>query len=586
MKKTNIRLIYFLMLGLGLVTFSCKKTFLNQFPNGVLGDEQVATAKGIKELLIGAYADLDGQFDPNNLYWQASPDNWVYGSICGGDAHKGSDPSDQADALPVARFEALPTNSYLVVKWRAVYDGIARANNVLRTLKRVTDMTDDQKTQAEAEARFLRGHYAFEAKKMWNMVPWVSDSVTYVDNNYKIPNDKDIWPEIEADFQFAYQNLPPTQDEVGRVNKWAAGCYLAKAYLFEKKYPEALTLLNAIMPEAGGAGETANGLKYQLQDRYSWNFDLAHNNSSESVFAVQATTNDNTAGYNGNIGDMLNYPYGNGAVTGCCGFFQPSIELANSFRTDASGLPLLDGSYDDPGKAVKNDQGLASSDSFTPDAGNLDPRLDHTVGRRGIPYLDWGVHPGASWIRNQASAGPYSPIKNVFHKSQVGSGGDNASATWAPTNAINYTLIRYADVLLWAAECEVQAGSLEKARSYVNEVRQRAANTADFVKNGNQNAANYKIGLYNTPWVDKATALKAVQMERKLELGMEGHRFFDLVRWGIADEVLNAYFKYEGQFTGDIKGATFKANTNDYFPIPQRQIDLSSGTLKQNPGYN
>src|SRR5699024_1802355 len=106
-------------------------------------------------------------------------------------------------------------------------------------------------------------------------------------------------------------------------------------------------------------------------------------------------------------------------------------ELVNAYRTDDNGLPLLDGSLDNPeydlaNNAVKNDMGLSSSDAFTPDNGNLDPRVDWTVGRRGIPYLDWGDMPGKDWIRNQASAGPYSPKKNVFKKSDVGAAGDNS----------------------------------------------------------------------------------------------------------------------------------------------------------------
>lgn len=398
--------------------------------------------------------------------------------------------------------------------------------------------------------------------------------------DYKVPNDTDIWPKIEDDFQSAYNSLPEIQDAVGRANKWAAAAYLAKVYMFQKKFDQALPLLKTII----SSGKTSKGLAFALQPRFSSNFSYSGKNSEESVFAIQTAIGVGAGGYQGNISSLVNFP--SGGYTGCCGWFQPTIELANSYRTDANGLPYLDGSYNDPAKAVKNDMGIASSAAFTPDAGNLDPRIDRTMGRRGIPYLDWGVHPGKDWIRNQVDAGPYLPIKNVYPKSEEGIAGDNASnETWAPTTALNYNLIRFADVLLWAAEAEVEVGTLENARGYVNQVRQRAANPADFVQNGGSNAANYTIGLYTNPWTDQAQARNAVKFERKLEFAMEGHRFFDLVRWGDADAVINAYATYEGAITNDIPGVRFTPNKNEYFPIPQVQIDMSSGTLVQNPGY-
>jgi len=585
MKNKNIRLGILAALVIIVAITSCKKSFLSVTPQGVLQDAQVATPKGVREALVGAYSDLDGQYNPTGFNFYAQPDNWLYGSICGGDAHKGSDPGDQAIAMAIATFQGLPNNDYFETKWEWVYDGIARCNLVLRLVNNV-GLAEDEAKNIEAQAHFLRGYFAFEARKTWKMVPWVDTAVTYVANNYQVPNDKDIFPQIEAEFQTAYQNLPATQDAIGRANKWAAAAFLAKVYMFEKKYTDALPLLNDIISK----GETSDGKPYALQDKFSNNFNFAYNNSSESVFAIQSSLNDGAQAYHGNIGDLLNYPYGNGAVTGCCGFFQPSIELVNSFRTDANGLPLLDGSYDNDANAVKNDQGIPSDKPFTPDKGNLDPRVDWTAGRRGIPYLDWGIDPGNDWIRNQASAGPYSPKKNVFYKSQIGSGGDNSQTQWAPANAINYNLIRFAQVLLWAAECEVEVGSLANAEEDVNKIRNRAANTDDFViTTDSLPAAHYLINPYPTGWFaakGKDMARKAVHFEEKLELAMEGHRFFDLVRWGDAATEINHYFQYEQQFTTDIKGAKFSDPTNEYFPIPQTQIDLSGGTLKQNDGYH
>jgi hypothetical protein len=274
---------------------------------------------------------------------------------------------------------------------------------------------------------------------------------------------------------------------------------------------------------------------------------------------------------------------------------------AHSGAAAATGLPYLS-DYDS--HPVKNDQGIASTQPFTPDAGPLDPRIDWTIGRRGIPYLDWGNHPGADWIRSpgQTYAGPYSPKKNIYMQATQDQYADNHS--WAPGTAINWNIIRYADVLLMAAEAEAQLGNLEQAQTYVNQVRARAANPVNFVYRyandatplsgySTTPAANYKIAVYPAGQfasLGKVGALNAIYFERKLELATEGHRFFDLVRWGIAEPTLNAYFAYESTITTDIRGGHFSAGKNDYYPIPQRQIDLSTSsgksTLTQNPGYN
>jgi hypothetical protein len=217
--------------------------------------------------------------------------------------------------------------------------------------------------------------------------------------------------------------------------------------------------------------------------------------------------------------------------------------------------------------------------------------LDWTVGRRGIPFLDWGPHPGAVWIRDQGNGGPYAPKKNAYYKSQDKKLTDGTN--WATgLTAINYKIMRFADVLLMAAEAEIDGGgTLEKAREYINLVRARANKPATFVQApGGGAAANYVIGLYAVPFLDAATARNAVRFERKLELAMEGHRFFDLVRWGIADVAINAFLAYEKpKLSAGYGSATFTKGKHEYFPIPQRQIDLQASggtqTLTQNPGY-
>ncbi|CCH55591.1 RagB/SusD domain protein [Fibrisoma limi BUZ 3] len=584
------------------LTVSCQES-LDIPAQGALSDQVLANRSGVDALLVGAYAALDGQFNNGGALnlaggnaWEASPSNWTYGSIAGGEAHKGSDGSDQPAVDAIAKFTADASNGYFNSKWRTVYEGVNRTNSVLRLLAQAQDVKDADRAVLAAQARFLRGHYYFELKKMWNKVPWIDETIDASTANSQ-PNTEDIWPKIEADFKYAMDNLPTTQSEIGRVNKWAAATYLAKTYLYEHKYAEA----KAIFDQVIGQGVTSNGLKYALVTKYHDNFDAATENNSESVFSIQMVANDGTGTIaSANQGDMLNFPYGNSPFR-CCGFFQPSQDLANSYRTDANGLPFLDDYNSHP---VKNDQGVASNQPFTPDTDPLDPRIDWTIGRRGIPYLDWGNHPGADWIRSpgQTYAGPYSPKKNIYMQATQDQYADQHS--WAPGTAINQNIIRFADVLLMAAEAEAQLGNLEQAQTYVNQVRARAANPVNFVyKYANEAtplagytttpAANYKITVYPAgrfASLGKAGALKAIYFERKLELAMEGHRFFDLVRWGTAEPTLNAYFGYESTITTDIRGGHFTAGKNDYYPIPQRQIDLSrsagKSSLTQNPGYN
>jgi starch-binding outer membrane protein, SusD/RagB family len=224
---------------------------------------------------------------------------------------------------------------------------------------------------------------------------------------------------------------------------------------------------------------------------------------------------------------------------------------------------------------------------FEEPRGNLDPRLDWTVGRRGIPYLDWGVHPGKAYVRDQAYGGPYSPKKHVMYRSDVGT---NTFAGNPRLNANNYRMIRYAHVLLWLAEIEAKIGDPELARGYVNQIRARAANPVGFVTDASgAPAANYVINPYTTAWTDRVMALKAVQFEQRLEFAMEGHRRFDLVRWNIADVVLNAYYAEEGNKRGYLKGVQFVKGKHEYFPIPLQEILNSQidgvATLTQNNGY-
>jgi hypothetical protein len=568
--------IYFLLFGFTTISFlglnSCKKEFLEPQPFGRYLPEQLQSKKGIEGLLVGAYGALDGAGTPGASNWMLGATNWIYGDVVSDDAYKGTDAGDQPQMTEVELWGTQAANTYFNFKWLSLYEGVARANDVIIFAGKIPELTEAEKKDYIAQARFLRGYFHFEAKRMWNKVPYISDTTTKYDNK------ADIWPQIEADFKFAYDNLTATQPFVGKVNKWAAGVSLAKALMYQNKsakFTEAKALYDVIITQ----GVTSNGKPYGLQDQYWKNFDVAFENSEEGVFSQQ-TQASGTVIASAEQSYELAYPYG--GVWGCCGFYQPSQNLVNSFKVDAGGLPFLDDSYNTA--SLKNDEGINASDAFTNDVTTpLDPRLDWAVGRRGIPYYDYGPHPGRSWIRDQPYAGPYSPKKHITKRSDLGT---FTNVSNFRQTAKNYNIIRFADVLLMAAEAEVEVGSLIKAQQYINRVRARAANPGSFVPGA---PANYQIKEYMMPFTDQALARKAVRFERRLELAMEGHRFFDLVRWGVADQVLNAYLAVE-KTRRSYKQASggFTKGKNEYYPIPNRVIEIAAkagNILDQNPGY-
>jgi hypothetical protein len=576
---------------IGYVLFSCNKSFLDNKPTGTLDTAILASQRGVDAMLIGAYSLLDGYQNSYGIGgFGSGTSNWVFGEVGADDSHKGSDATDQPEITPIEKHSVLPTNGYLNTKWLTVYEGVTRANIVLKLLPQATDISADDAKRIAAEAHFLRAFYHFEGKKVFGNISYIDETMT----EFKVPNEKvlqpnniDTWPLIQADAQSAYDNLPALQDAIGRANKWAAGALLGKILIFQKKWSEAKTVLEDVYNN----GTNPKGVKYALLPYYQQNFDLTYENLSESIFAFQSSVNDGSGASNGNYGDVLNMPY-NGKPFTCCGFNQPSQDLVNAFKTDpATGLPDPDNFNTSP---VTIDDGQAS---FTPYAGTLDSRLDWTVGRRTIPFLDWAIHGGTEWQRDANYSGSYSPKKNIIRKAQNDTYSDNSF--WnspSGVTALNINLIRFADVVLWLAECEVELGTnVDQARTYVNMLRARAADPNSWVykyvnddpDDGNSTtpAANYKVGLYITPWSDQAAARKAVHFERRLEFAMEGHRFFDLARWGEAGATLNKYYSYEKTLRPYLQDASFTENKNEYYPIPQRQIDISRGTLTQNNGY-
>ena len=577
------------------LNFSCSDSFFEIAPQGAANLTSLSNKNGVNALLVGAYSLLDG-VGSGNTGRTSTSSNYVFGGITSGDAVKGTDAGDQPEQTYIEQFNWLSDNSYFLGKWWGMYDGVARANEAMLLAQSadVKDMTDAEKAQVVAEAKFLRGHFHFEAKKMWNKVPYISETVYKREdpNSTKIPNTADIWANIEKDFSDAAAVLPATQSQKGRATKWAAMTYLAKAYMFQKKFAAAKTLLEDVYKNSGK----------KLVSNYHDNFRTTGNNNAESIFEVQFSVNDGSTGNNGNAGDNLNWPYSASSPgRGCCGFYLPSQNLVNAFKTTSDGLPMIgdkkDGTADTYNAVdLPNDQGLAANAAFTLDKSiPVDPRLDWTVGRRGVNFLDWGPMPGYSWIRDQSYSGPYIGKKWMYYLAEEGSTTHSTNRR-AVNN--NFRMLKFSYVVLWLAECEAELGNLAAAETYVNMIRSRA-------KTGSvQDASvNYVVNPYPTgTFVAKGKdySLNAIYMENRLEFAMEGHRFFDLVRWGIAAPYLNKYLAEESKSGTDMSGRTynkrlylvgrsFAAGKNDYFPLPNDEILNSQKdgkpTLTQNPGY-
>ena len=545
------------------ILVSCTDDFTEIDPVGSLSDAALQNATGVDLLLTGAYSVLDGIRNGGpGADWTKSGDNWWLDAISD-DAHKGSTDGDQADLLAIELFTWDTTNPYFEGRWQALFAGVNRANAVIDLINNSEDPSIF--TSQLAQARFLRGHYNFELQRMWVNVPYISDE-NYGASEFNQPNNGPIWSQIEADFSFAANNLETSRSAFGRPIRSAAQAYLGRTLLYQSKWAEALTQLEAVI----GSGD------YALNSDFSANFRSAGENSSEMIFAIQFAS-DGGQSPQGNRGGTLNMPIG--AMTGgmCCGFYQPTIDLGNAFQTDSNGLPLASWATTD----IATDYGIYETEAFTPHTGPLDPRIDFTIGRRGIDLNGFGPMTGKDNIRASFTdiSGPYVNKKNLY---TAGDDTNKGTGGWGEQRTgINYHILRYADVLLMAAEAAVETGALEVGRGYVNQVRARA-------KNGPRadSSPNYVIDTYNSAWTDQAAARNAVRHERRVELAMEGHRLFDLRRWGTMVSTLNTYIANEAR---TIANFGTKANAvqekHNALPIPLNAIDSSQGALKQNAGH-
>ncbi|MGN6491309.1 MAG: RagB/SusD family nutrient uptake outer membrane protein [Agriterribacter sp.] len=572
MKKFIICAIALLLLFTGL--YSCKQSFLELAPQGQLTGEQLNSTKGVEELLIGAYGMLNGNRNGTWGNYASAPSQWLFGEVVADDAHKGSIATDITTMSDLEKMVANSTNDQLEILWNRSYEGVLSCNGVLRALATLQSgdgvkFSEERAIQIQAEARMLRAHFYFLLRRAFVKVPYIDENTATADA-VVTPNDSDVYPKIQDDLEYAVANLPESKykGEAGRMNKRIAQAYLGKVLLYQDKHPEALLLFEAVV----------NSLPDLVDLPFENNFKVETENGSETILAAQHALSGSVTD-NGNVGDMLAGYYGTAPVT-CCGFYQPTIDLVNAYKVDALGLPLFDDQYrNDP--YISDLQTPGDKSSYKLDTTiRFDPRIDYTIARRGVMFKDWGVMPGDAWIRDPAYGGPFLAQKHVINRSAFGT---DASPGSGNVTGLNVNIIRLADVYLMAAECYADAGELNKAKNMVNKVRERASKLAPKKTAYGNNAANYQVGQYLS-FPSKEYAMKAIQFERRLELALEGHRFYDLVRWGILKQVKESYSAFEGTYLSAYGGIQV-APRNNYFPIPQTQIDRSLGNLKQNEGY-
>lgn len=541
--------------------------FLDMNPNGILDEESVSGVEQLDKLVISAYSMLgNDHYDrPFNL--------WPYGNVRSDDAYKGG--RDESD---IQDFHFYETSSNITANfgepdglWYNCYIAISRANNALRSLNNVSEQDFPNKKIRIGECRFIRGHFYFLLKVLFKSIPYIDETVAIENygtiSNIALSNDE-LWQKIADDFKAAYDNLPESQGtDVGRANKYSAAAYLAKTYLYKayrqdekhnvteinaEDLKQVLTFSNEVMSS-----------DYGLEDDFAYNFlPGSYENGKESLFAIQHSTDDGTLYGRLNFSDALNVPM---KFSGSCDFQKPSQNLVNAYKT-VNGLP----EFSDYNKADYN----ANTDK-------VDPRLYHTVALPGVPYkYDKKNIFDESWTRNKAVYGLYSSLKENVALN------DPSSVLIDPfrANTKNKIVIRYADVVLMRAEALIELDREKEALPLINEIRERAKKSTGLI----DYAENVDIALYvdnvNCNWT-KPYAREALRWERRLELAMESQRFFDLVRWGIADSVINTFYKEEAPKRTYYENAHFEKNRAEYVPIPQQQINFSKQVYKQNYGY-
>ena len=550
--------------GLSATLASCSDQ-LELKPQGEFTADQL-TDESIEGLMSSAYQGLEAHFfDDNNAAFAGPITNWVF-DVRSDDAYKGGEGVSMEANIHQLEIQNISSdNATCLNKWENNYLGIARVHKAMLAIQDAGSVND--KDALIGELKTLRAWYYFDLNRIFKSIPYFIET----DDPKTVPNGnksrEEIYDAIKAELEEAFAVMKESQEQPGRFTKYVAAALLAKVNAQTRSWAEVERWADVVIKSG----------KYSLYDNFADMSKLEFNNKKESIMAIQfSTANDNI---HINFCNLLNTTRSEGNVFGSGDdFFLGSQNLVNAFRTDDNGLPYLDGTFN----KVNVTEGYE---------GNVDPRLDLTVGRIGLPFR--GHTYTAGWCRDYNTYGEYSGKKGLIDPSSP----DMVQGFPWSASGLNFNLIRYADILLLKAEACVELaagnntqpevdtdGRLTEARSLVNQIRQKAARSID----GSYTpvdldpfTANYNVGLYPTNWDGnlywtKDRARMAVRFERRLELAMEGHRWFDLVRWGTAVETINKYMQEESDLRPYYAGASL---TNDelYLPIPISQIENSNG---------
>lgn len=575
------KILYSVLTVLALVgTTSCSDFLDEQKPQGVLDSETVKEPSNVDNLVISAYAVFTTAEDINSSFSM-----WNF-DVRSDDAYKGGNGTSDGDVFHQLEIEqgVLTTNWNINDMWVRLYNCISRVNSAISVLETTSD-SYQLKAQRLGEMKFLRAYAHFLLKRLYKNIPFIMDANLKQEDyntlsNTEFNNDEG-WQQIINDVEYAYSVLPVKQTDKGRPSKAAAAAFLTKAYLY-KAYRQDDAASNKVT--SINREDLLKVIEYSNPDIYSaGGFDLEpdfHNNfrpetqyenGVESIWAMQYSINDGTKYGNLNWSYGLIVPNIPGVTDGGCDFYKPSQNLVNAYRTDADGHPFID---------TFNNKDY----DLTQDA---DPRLFLTVGLTGLPYefnSKYMMDASATWSRSNGLYGYYVTLKQNVDPDC----GYLVKGSWWGT-PMNRIVFRYADVLLERAEAYAQLaikgeGDAKQAINIVNDIRKRAKQSTGMIANyPSDYGVKFNISTYDGNYSAEET-LKIVKMERRLEMGMESERFFDLVRWGEAEKVLNKYFAEETNNCSIYGDAHFTANKNEYLPIPFSQVAASDGHYTQNIG--
>lgn len=570
------KILYSVLTVLALVgTTSCSDFLDDQKPQGVLDSDMVKDPSNVDNLVISAYAVFTTAEDVNSSFSM-----WNF-DVRSDDAYKGGNGTSDGDVFHQLEIEqgVLTTNWNINDMWVRLYNCISRVNSAISVLETTSD-SYQLKAQRLGEMKFLRAYAHFLLKRLYKNIPFIMDANLKQEDyntlsNTEFNNDEG-WQQIINDVEYAYSVLPVKQTDKGRPSKAAAAAFLTKAYLY-KAYRQDDPSSNQVT--SINREDLLKVIEYSNPDIYSaGGFDLEpdfHNNfrpetqyenGVESIWAMQYSINDGTKYGNLNWSYGLIVPNIPGVTDGGCDFYKPSQNLVNAYRTDADGHPFID---------TFNNKDY----DLTQDA---DPRLFLTVGLTGLPYefnSKYMMDASSTWSRSNGLYGYYVTLKQNVDPDC----GYLVKGSWWGT-PMNRIVFRYADVLLERAEAYAQLNETGEAIKLVNKIRLRAKQSTGMIANyPSDYGVKFNISTYNGSY-SQEDALKIVKMERRLEMGMESERFFDLVRWGEAEKVLNKYFAEETNNCSIYGEAHFTANKNEYLPIPFSQVAASDGHYTQNIG--